>query len=84
MSKKVEERKEEKEESLLDQLCPNDAKLHDFLCNYLLVDPLAGISRRDLDGLTEEAIAAIGQIDADHLAVIGRTAAVRLNQQTPA
>ena len=36
---------------------------------------LGGDDSRDylIDGLTEEAIAAIGQIDADHLAVIGRT-----------
>jgi TolB-like protein/Tfp pilus assembly protein PilF len=36
---------------------------------------LGGDPARDylVDGLTEEAIAAIGQIDADHLAVIGRT-----------
>jgi TolB-like protein len=36
---------------------------------------LGGDPARDylIDGLTEEAIAAIGQIDADHLAVIGRT-----------
>jgi hypothetical protein len=55
MGKKKEEVKEEvKEESLLKELCGDDAKLHDFLSNYLCLDPLAAISRKGLDILTEE------------------------------
>jgi hypothetical protein len=55
MWKKKEEKKEEKEESLLKELCGDDAKLYDFLSNYLCEDPLAAISKKDLDILTEEA-----------------------------
>ena len=59
MWKKKEEKKGEvkgevKEESLLKVLCGDDAKLYDFLNNYLLLDPLAGISKNGLDILTEE------------------------------
>ncbi|OGO32336.1 MAG: hypothetical protein A2Z29_02540 [Chloroflexi bacterium RBG_16_56_11] len=52
MSKKKEEKEEEKEESLLKELCRDDAKLYDFLSNYLLINPLAGISKEGLDILT--------------------------------
>ncbi len=55
MWKKKEEKKEEKEESLLKELCGDDAKLYDFLSNYLYLNPLAAISKKDLDILTEEA-----------------------------
>ena len=55
MWKKKEEKKEEKEESLLKELCRDDAKLYDFLSMYMYVDPLAAISKKDLDILTEEA-----------------------------
>jgi len=55
MWKKREEKKEEKEESLLKELCGEDAKLYDFLSNYLCENPLAAISKKDLDILTEEA-----------------------------
>jgi len=44
-----------KEESLLQELCGDDTKLCDLLGNYLVLDPLAGISKKDLDTLTEEA-----------------------------
>ena len=47
--------KEEKEETLLQELCRGDAKLYDFLSNYLYFNPLAAISKEDLDTLTEEA-----------------------------
>jgi len=58
--KKKEKKEEEKieikkEEDLLKELCGDDAKLYDFLGYYLLVDPLAGISQKDIDTLTEEA-----------------------------
>jgi TolB-like protein/Flp pilus assembly protein TadD len=45
---------------------------------------LGGDPARDylIDGLTEEAIAAIGQIDADHLAVIGRTSVNQYKRTT--
>ncbi|MBN1160712.1 MAG: hypothetical protein JXA17_02040 [Dehalococcoidales bacterium] len=55
MWKKKEEKKEEvKEESLLKELCGDDAKLYDFLSSYLFLDPLAAISKKGLDILTEE------------------------------
>jgi hypothetical protein len=55
MWKKKEEKKEEvKEVDLLEELCGGDAKLHDFLSSYLFVDPLAAISPKSLDSLTEE------------------------------
>jgi hypothetical protein len=57
MSKKKEEEKgEEKEESLLKELCGDDAKLYGFLSNYLCLDPLAAISKKSLDVLTEEGV----------------------------
>jgi hypothetical protein len=55
MWKKKEEKKEEKEESLLKELCGDDAKLYDFLSKYLYLNPLAAISKKDLDILTAEA-----------------------------
>jgi hypothetical protein len=55
MWKKKEEKKEEKEGSLLKELCGDDAKLYDFLGRYLLERPLVGISKKDLALLTEEA-----------------------------
>ena len=55
MWKKKEEKKEEKEESLLKELCEDDAKLYDFLSKYMCENPLAAISKKDLDILTEEA-----------------------------
>jgi hypothetical protein len=55
MWKKKEEKKEEKEESLLKELCADDAKLYDFLSYYMYETPLAAISKKDLDILTEEA-----------------------------
>jgi len=48
-------KKEEKEKTLLQELCGGDAKLYDFLSNYLYFNPLAAISKEDLDILTEEA-----------------------------
>jgi len=47
--------KKEKEETLLQELCRGDAKLYDLLSNYLYFNPLAAISKEDLDILTEEA-----------------------------
>jgi hypothetical protein len=55
MWKKKEKKKEEKEESLLAELCRDDAKLYDFLSNFLYLNPLAAISKKDLDILIEEA-----------------------------
>jgi hypothetical protein len=56
MWKKKEEKEEEKEEeNLLKELCGDDAKLYYFLSDYLYLNPLAGISEKDLDILTEEA-----------------------------
>jgi len=53
--KKEEQVEENKEESLLKALCGDDVKLYGFLSNHLLVDPLAGLSGKDIDILTEEA-----------------------------
>ena len=55
MWKKKEEKKEEKEEGLLKELCGDDANLYDFLSYYMYEHPLAAISKKDLDILTEEA-----------------------------
>jgi hypothetical protein len=55
MWKKKKKKEEEKEESLLTELCGDDAKLYDFLNYYLYLNPLAAISKKDLDILTEEA-----------------------------
>jgi trichohyalin len=55
MWKKKEQKKEEKEENLLKELCGDDAKLYDFLNKYMYEKPLAAISKKDLDILTEEA-----------------------------
>jgi len=55
MWKKKEEKKEEKGESLLKELCGDDAKLYDFLSYYVYINPLTAISQKDLDILTEEA-----------------------------
>jgi len=56
MWKKKEGKKEEKKEiSLLKELCGDDAKLYDFLSNYLCEKPLEAISEKNLDILTEEA-----------------------------
>lgn len=57
---KGEEKKEVKkegkqEESLLKELCGDDTKLHDVLANYLYINPLTAISKKDLNILTEEA-----------------------------
>ena len=52
--KKEEKKEEEKEEDLLKELCGDDVKLYDFLSNYLFLDPLAAISKKSLDILTEE------------------------------
>ena len=55
MWKKKEEKKEEKEEGLLKELCGDDAKLYAFLSHYMYEHPLAAISEKHLDILTEEA-----------------------------
>ncbi|MBN1695133.1 hypothetical protein JW879_07020 [candidate division WOR-3 bacterium] len=52
--KKVEEKEEKKEESLLKELCGDDVKLYDFLAQTLYLNPLAAISDKGLDILTEE------------------------------
>ena len=55
MWKKKTEKKEGKEESLLKELCGDDAKLCDFLGYYMYERPLEGISKKDLHTLVEEA-----------------------------
>ena len=46
MWKKKTEKKEGKEESLLKELCGDDAKLCDFLGYYMYERPLEGISKK--------------------------------------
>jgi hypothetical protein len=50
---KKEEEKED--ENLLKELCGDDTELHYFLTRYLYLNPLAAVSEKDLDILTEEA-----------------------------
>ena len=52
---KKKEKKEEREESLLKELCGDDAKLFDLLSRSLYVNPIAGISKEDLESLIEKA-----------------------------
>ena len=53
--KKEEPVEEKKEEGLLEELCGDDVKLYGFLSMHLLLNPLSGLSNKDLDILTEEA-----------------------------
>ena len=61
--RKEKEEREEKEESLLDELCGDDAKLRDILARNLYFDPIAAISRKDLEVLIEEAEQSIKDRD---------------------
>jgi len=49
------QKKEEKEEDLLKELCGDDAELYAVLGSCLYVDPIAAISKKDLEILVEEA-----------------------------
>jgi len=58
--RKTDKKKEEKEESLLKELCGDDAELYDVLGNKLYMNPIAsmrahGISEKDLEILIGEA-----------------------------
>ena len=53
--RKEKEEKKEKEETLLQELCGTDANLYAVLSTHLYETPLAAISKKDLDILTEEA-----------------------------
>ena len=55
MFKIKEDKKEEREESLLKELCGDDAKLYDLLSRRLYLDPLRAIPNVDLESLIEEA-----------------------------
>jgi hypothetical protein len=46
---------EQKKENWLRQLCKDDAKLYDFLAHTLYLNPMAAISKEDLEILIEEA-----------------------------
>ena len=63
MLKKKEEKKEEREESLLKELCGDDAKLYDLLSRRLYFDPIAAIPNVDLESLIEEAEKSIEDED---------------------
>lgn len=49
------EKERKEEEDLLKELCGDDAKLYDFLGRTLYLDPMAAISKKDLEILIEEA-----------------------------
>jgi len=51
---KIEEKTEKKEEDLLEELCGGDTELYNFLCRCLVINPLAGISQKDIETLTKE------------------------------
>ncbi len=53
--RKTEKKEEEKEESLLEELCGGDARLYDVLGSSLYIDPIAAISKKDLEILSGEA-----------------------------
>ncbi len=53
------QKKEEKEEDLLKELCAGDAKLLAVLGRMLYLDPIAAISSKDLELLLEEAETSI-------------------------
>jgi hypothetical protein len=55
MLKIKKEKKEEREESLLKELCGDDVKLYDFLSRRLYFDPISAISNADLESLIEDA-----------------------------
>jgi len=55
MFKIKEDEKEEREESLLKELCGDDAKLYDLLSRRLYLDPIAAIPNVDLESLIEDA-----------------------------
>ena len=52
---KVEEKIGKKEVSLLKEICGDDSELYDVLGSLLYLDPIAAISRTDLEVLIEEA-----------------------------
>jgi hypothetical protein len=53
--KKEEKKTEEKEVDLLKELCKDDAELYNILGRFLVINPLAGISQKDIETLTGEA-----------------------------
>jgi hypothetical protein len=58
--RKTDKKKKDKEESLLEELCGDDAELYDFLARRLYMDPIEamsarGISEKDLEILIGEA-----------------------------
>jgi hypothetical protein len=61
------QKKEEKEKDLLKELCGDDAKLYDFLARTLYLNPIAAISKKDLELLLEEAETSIE--DVNHNAI---------------
>jgi Fe2+ transport system protein B len=52
---KKKEKKEEREESFLKELCGDDVNLYDLLSISLYLDPIGAISKEDLESLIEEA-----------------------------
>jgi hypothetical protein len=62
------EKKEEKEENLLKELCGDDARLYDVLARKLYLDPSAAISEKDLEILIEEAEKSIKDRDYEEAA----------------
>jgi len=61
--RKEKEEKEAKEESLLEELCGDDAKLYDVLAHNLYLNPITAISKKDLEILIKEAEKSIKDRD---------------------
>jgi hypothetical protein len=59
---KLEETKEKKEISLLEELCGDDSELYDVLKFLLYIDPIAAITRTDLEILIEETEISVKEL----------------------
>ena len=56
------EKRGKKEVSLLEELCGDDSELYDVLGSFLYVDPIAAISRTDLETLIEETEKSVKEL----------------------
>ncbi|UCC27812.1 MAG: hypothetical protein JSW29_07090 [Candidatus Bathyarchaeota archaeon] len=66
--RKIEEKRKETEDSLLKELCRDDARLYDVLSGMLYLDPIAALPRENLKLLIEEAEISIKDEDYDEAA----------------
>ena len=67
--------KERKEESWLQQLCGDDAKLYDVLSSSLYLDPIAGMPKEDLGKLIEAAEKSVKDEDYEEAIRLYRSVA---------